>query len=304
MDKQKKLRNIPQILSISPVTLTPALTAEIRRDYPDELALAKKVSRQVRAYEIMYRSAGIRIAGFIVEPVARKKRPCIFYNRGGTEDFGVITRARLFTRLGRIAAWGYFVIASQYPGSPGSEGRDEHGGSDLQHVLNLKKIIQQYAYADAARIGMFGHSRGGMMTYLALAKVRWIKAAVSHAGSADIFRAAKTRKDLKAIFRRNFGLNKQAFAERSAVRWAKNMHAKTPLLLLHGTADWRVSVLDSIDLAKQLYLHRKPHRLVVFEGADHSLSEVRDEAYEMTRMWFSRYLQEDDALPDLNPHGP
>lgn len=31
---------------------------------------------------------------------------------------------------------------------------------------------------------------------------------------------------------------------------------------MHGTADWRVNVLDSMDLSRKLYQQKVPHRLI------------------------------------------
>jgi len=50
----------------------------------------------------------------------------------------------------------------------GGEGKEEHGGKDLNDVFNLIPLLSHLPNANTLRIGLYGESRGGMMTYLAL----------------------------------------------------------------------------------------------------------------------------------------
>ncbi len=63
---------------------------------------------------------------------------------------------------------GFVVVASQYRGADGGEGKEEYGGADIADVLNLIPLAKSLGYADMKNVFMFGNSRGGMMTYLAL----------------------------------------------------------------------------------------------------------------------------------------
>ncbi|MEZ4800181.1 MAG: prolyl oligopeptidase family serine peptidase [Flavobacteriales bacterium] len=103
--------------------------------------------------------------------------PCVIFNRGGNRDFGVFKIAHAAITLGEIAKEGYVVIASQYRGNAGSEGKEEFGGSDVNDIVILPKVLEEVEGADTSRIGMYGWSRGGMMTYIALTKMKNIKAA-------------------------------------------------------------------------------------------------------------------------------
>ena len=150
---------------------------------------------------------------------------------------------------------------------------------------------------------MYGASRGGMMTYLCLGKVRWIRAAVSVAGWADLFRSAEQRPDMKKVHLERFGGSDGEMKKRSAVLWAKKFSKKTPLLMMHGTADWRVSPLDSLDMSRLLFEARVPHRLIIFEGADHSLTEFKSEKEAAVKEWFDRFVRDGASLPDLKPRG-
>jgi len=81
------------------------------------------------------------------------------------------------------------------------------------------------------------------------------------------------------------------------------MSKKTPCLIMHGTADWRVSPDESYNMANAFQKEKIPYRLVMFEGADHGLTEFKEESYGMIRLWFDRYLKNEEELPDLKPHG-
>lgn len=262
-------------------------------------------SKLVRAFAITYQSNGRRVNGFLVMPRKMSgKVPCIIWNRGGLGPNFAITIPNVFRPLARIASWGYVVIASQYSGNGGSEGIDDCGGPEtIADVLNLRTVLRQVPNVDLDRIGMHGASRGGMMTYLCLARVKWIKAAVTVAGLADVARNLRGRPDLKQYSRQFWNPTRENIAFRSAVRWPETFHKKTPVLMMHGTADWRVSPQDSIDLATGLYRHRVPCRLVMFEGDDHGMSEHIGERYRLTREWFDRFVKNDGPLPDLKPHG-
>src|SRR5690606_36808533 len=89
-----------------------------------------------------------------------------------------------------------------------------------------------------------------MMTYRLLTKKLKIKAAVVVAGLADLERGVKIRRELQPLYRRLFGASAAGYRSRSAVRWPHRFPSLCPLLLLHGASDWRVPVLDSIDLAR------------------------------------------------------
>ncbi len=70
---------------------------------------------------------------------------------------------------------------------------DEFGGAEINEVLNLTETIKEIEKADSNCIGMFGWSRGGMMTYLALSKSDKIKTAIIGNGVSDLFETAKSR---------------------------------------------------------------------------------------------------------------
>ena len=75
------------------------------------------------------------------------------------------------------------------------------------------------------------------------------------------------------------------------MRWPGELPVDAPILILHGGADWRVSPRQSLDLAAGLESTGRFYRIVVVEGADHSLSDASEERDAERRSWFDRYVR-------------
>lgn len=258
----------------------------------------------VAVEKIRYQSNGHWVNGFLAMPKERDGAlPCIISNRGGSFEFGAIDDEKIEKKLVVIASWGYVVLASQYSGNGGSEGKDEVGGADVDDILVFKEHMSEIPEIDSSRVGMWGGSRGGMMTYQCLARVDWIKAAVSVAGVANYERAVERRPEMSEVYEKGFGNTAEGRRIRSAVNFADTFCKTTPVLLMHGTGDWRVSPEDSLELAGKLYVAKVPYRLVIFEGSDHGLTEHYAEAWALGREWLDRYVKNAVELPNLELHG-
>jgi dipeptidyl aminopeptidase/acylaminoacyl peptidase len=261
--------------------------------------------------EIVYISDGLRVAGHIITPKTPGPHPCLIYNRGGNREFGANSPLRVALRLARFASWGYVVVASQYRGNAGGEeGIEEFGGAEVADVLNLIPLLESLdRQADASRIGMIGFSRGGLMTYLALAGTDRLRAAAIVAGVTDSRFTIEDRPDMETFVYAElipdyWNVKEEALTARSPIEWPDRLCPTTPILLLHGTADWRVHPTESMRMAEALFELRRPYRFIMYEGADHGLSEFRAEAYGEIRHWLDRYVRDKEELPNLEPHGP
>lgn len=291
------LKRNSYIVDAEKLLITEALLAGFPQPVQERIQLE---AQSLDAYRITYLSQGHKVNGYIIEPKEGGNLPCIIMNRGGAKEFGIWTASDVFNMMSYFAFSGYIVIASQLSGCGGSEGQEEVGGSDVQDILILGEVLKEHPRANSERIGMMGHSRGGMMTYRALAEVDWIRAAVARAGLSNMFRNYEQRPKLKAFHAGCYDVESEVeLQRRSAVCWPEKFCKTTPLLLTHGTGDNRVSVLDSLELASKLYEHQVPFRLHVYEGADHSLSQVRREEWKAIETWFERYLKNGESLPDL-----
>lgn len=294
------------ISDLSETPIFPALTKNINGQ--TEWKENFKYLDSIEIYEITYLSDGLKINGFMVKPKKKGKYPCIIYNRGGNRDFGSLKIAHGATRLGQIAKEGYVVIASQYRGNGGSEGQEEFGGQDVNDVTILTEVLKEIEDTDTNRIGMYGWSRGGMMTYIALTKSDKIKAVVVGGAVSDNFSLIKDRPQLEtdvlSILIPNYTENKNAELEkRSAIKWADKFPKNVPVLMLHGNSDWRVKPEQSLNLALEFEKNRIPYRLIMFEGGDHGISEHKEEVNQQALKWFDKYLKNNGTLPNMEYHG-
>ncbi|MBI3632026.1 MAG: prolyl oligopeptidase family serine peptidase [Candidatus Vogelbacteria bacterium] len=301
MSNIQLLSKIALILNIEELVFSEDLVKDLDKEWQE---IARENSKAVFVYKIIYKSQGHKVIGYIIEPRERESLPALICNRGGSREFGRIENNHLFVRLiNRFARNGYICITTQYSGNAGGEGVDEMGGSDVEDVLTLYKILKQYKRVDIKRVGMYGASRGGMMAYIVLSRVKWLKAVVVHAASANLVNKEKFRPEMFEHYKEMFGGSLKEKKKRSALYFADKFPKRTPILMMHGTSDWRVNPIDSLKLAEKLQEYKVPYRLIMFEGGDHGLSEYKKESGGDALNWFDRYVKNTEKLPNLKPHG-
>jgi dipeptidyl aminopeptidase/acylaminoacyl peptidase len=135
-----------------------------------------------------------------------------------------------------------------------------------------------------------------MMALLALRRSDRFRAAVLVGAMSDLERMAEDRPVMLEVYEDLFGTPdstefRRRMRERSGVRWPDEMAVETPILILHGGDDWRVSPRQSLDLASGLEAAGRPYRIVVVPGADHSLSDAAGERDAERRAWFDRWVR-------------
>lgn len=135
------------------------------------------------------------------------------------------------------------------------------------------------------------------MAYKALCSVSWIHTLVVRGGLSDLKSVQKLRPEMKDAWAPHFPQTLAEYSNRSVICWTDKLPKNVPILLLHGLCDWRVSPLDSLNLSKAFLEQKIPHRLICFENADHALTEVSEEAWNMTFEWFERFLVKHEPLP-------
>ncbi|MEA4919855.1 MAG: prolyl oligopeptidase family serine peptidase [Clostridiaceae bacterium] len=247
------LRDIPGVLAVE--------TAETPDAFADTTIL----------YSICYESGGCQVMGYAaLSKDASVPLPCIIYNRGGNKDFGYLRPESIC----RFAEKGFIVLGSQYRGNMGGTGSEEFGGADVDDVIKLIDIALLLPICKKDGVYMVGHSRGGMMTYLACSRDSRIKAAVVGAGLSDCFLMYETREQsMKDVFHELVGggpdEKRDAFIARSATYWAEKIIP--PMLICQGTDDWRVVPEQSHKIYQKLKDSGKECRLIIYDGADHSL---------------------------------
>lgn len=247
----------------------------------------------ITAHHITYQSDGLTITGIAVLPenTTEGGHPVYLYNRGGSGEYGKLTVWSVLQSLAPFAKAGYLAFASNYRGNGGSEGNDEFGGADVHDVLALLRAAQQHHGFDGKNRFMMGHSRGGMMTSLALKQGAVLNAAITIAGVSDLITDLGQEPRMESLYQRRIPDYKQqgrkVLEARSSQYWPEAISA--PLLLLHGTKDEVVPHKQSEQLASALNDMNKPHTLRLFDGGNHALTRHWDEVIPQCTQWFEEH---------------
>lgn len=271
-----------------------------KRVFPNplpEAAYAKMVSEyealdDVGVWDITYESDGLVITGLMALPkVLGDAHKVLVYNRGGSREYGKLTVLNVLRSMVPFAKDGMLVFASNYRGNAGSEGKEEFGGRDVRDVLRLLEIAKGHAAFDGKNAFMIGHSRGGMMTEMAIKHGAKVNAAVAIAGIGDARKLVAYPHLLEHVLKPlvpDFATHQQeALEARSAVLWPEAISA--PLMLLHGDNDRDVDVSDSIALYDALIASGGVSELVVYTGGGHALLRHWENVLEKCRGWIARF---------------
>ena len=263
-------------------------SAFTRRHYSRAEYTATSTNSAVECLRIQYMSDGLKVVGFLVKPrTSGASHPVIVYNRGGFRDIGKIDAWNLLDFYG-FASQGFVVLASQYRGNDGGEGRDEVGGADVADVMALAELIRQLPDADPTNVFLYGLSRGGMQLFLALRKGFPAKAA---AVVGAVF-------DLEAFGRRSPQMFNSAIRsipeyardgaaiirDRSAMNWPEQIDV--PLLIIHGADDQDVPATEAMAFATKLAQFHKRYQLMVYAGDIHEVAINRLDRDARIAAWF------------------
>jgi dienelactone hydrolase len=249
-------------------------------------------SPDLELLKIKYMSDGLKVSGFIYKPkdAAGKKLPAVIWNRGGAGDDTIITAANYlhFYEMHRLASEGFVVLASQYRGYDGGEGKDEVGGADTNDVLNLFPLARSLGYVDMERVFMFGFSRGAQMTLQAIRRGAPVRAAGVVGAPTDMWLSFRENPGIRDLITSNWAggeaRREQNMLERSAVRWADKLGV--PLLIFQGGADPAVSPNHALELARKLEEAGNLYELVVYARDDHFVTRNFDDRLRRTVEWF------------------
>lgn len=240
----------------------------------------------VTSEHVWYRSAdGLQIPALLYKPrdiPAGVRLPAIVNVHGGPTAQWL----RGFDPFAQfLVDRGYVVLEPNVRGSTGygrefrEMNRLDWGGGDLEDVVAGAGYLTSLPYVDGGRLGLFGGSYGGFMTYLATVKrpELW-KAAVAWVGITDLkLMYGESMPHFQYILRAQLGdpiEQAELWADRSAVNFAGALRAR--LLMLHGVNDPRCPVTQARAFRDALRaLGRK-------EGEDFEYVEFADEGHGST----------------------
>lgn len=292
----------PDLLDAAP--FAPHAYAELKGAFPegaipepayDTMCRKYAAITDVRVRRILYQSDELRVSGLMAEPVemTADAHPILIYNRGGNRRYGMLTVRAALNAMIPFAEQGYLVFASNYRGVEGGDGLEEFGGADVDDVLNLLKLAEYHPGWDGKNRFMTGHSRGGMMTYRAIASGAPLNAAISIAGIADLVAGGKERPKMqenvytKLVPHQSPEELEEALKRRSAVNWPEKLNV--PLLFLHGDADPRVDISHSRHLYEAMQRAGKICKLVEYPGGNHALLRHWNEVLAESSTWMEQY---------------
>lgn len=254
---------------------------------------AMETSARVECTRIVYMSDGLKVAGLMWRPVDQGTRrlPLLIYNRGGNRDFG---KNAPWNPFHRFAAEGFVMLAPQYRGVDGGEGVEEFGGADIHDIVNLLPVARSLGNVDLDNVFVLGWSRGAMSTLVALKRGLNANAVAVGGGLFDLTAEARRRpavvKNVWSELMPGFATRRdELLLERSAVHWPEQISA--PVLILHGTGDWRASPADALVLAQKLQSAGKPYELIVYANDDHSLNANAVDRNRRIIEWFRKHMR-------------
>lgn len=201
----------------------------------------------VHLERVLYGSGHELIPAYVFTPSNMppgKKYPGVVLLHGG---FHEKLDWRFFRYVDAAVTCGFVVIFPEYRGSRGygeNHYHNEYGVTDLEDVLAGADFLAAQPYVDASRMGIIGHSRGGMLAMRAIEEApHRFRAAVEIAGLVDFlsYMAYKpdSRRDEVAT-EKVFGgklpsQNLQPYLDISPITHVDQI--ETPLLLLGTTLD-------------------------------------------------------------------
>jgi dipeptidyl aminopeptidase/acylaminoacyl peptidase len=263
------------------------------RPYADEREYAEAVGdKRFLLERVTYLSDGLPVVAYAYGPREPGPRlPTVIFTRGSyvQPDIG----HQLLPLFHRLAAGGFAVVAPMLRGSAGAPGTDEMGGADLHDLLNTQPLVASLPYVDTANLFLYGESRGGMMTFLAIKAGYPARAAATFGAFTDLgalMEAAPERYAplVRLIWPDYAQRRREILTSRSAIQWPDAL--SVPLLLMHGGADRDVDPGQTLALATALQRLGQHYELVIFAGDSHVLPNHRRERDAHAAAWFRAYF--------------
>ncbi|MCW8998317.1 MAG: S9 family peptidase, partial [Kangiellaceae bacterium] len=236
---------------------------------------------------------GLKMYGYLTVPnnVEEKNLPMVVYPHGG--PYGPRDNWRWDNRAQMLASRGYLVLQVNFRGSGGygedfaEAGHGEYGQNMIEDIIDATKWATSSGIADPERVCIHGVSYGGYATGMAVVREPDLfKCGIPDAGFYDI--------ELQWLKADSFGSNNDArewfFQRMMGADWKTDMknHSsidsmdklKVPLLIVHGSEDVRVPIINAYKLEEKLKELNKPYeKIYKKEGHGFTKEENRVELY-------------------------
>ncbi|MCH2228711.1 MAG: polysaccharide deacetylase family protein [Crocinitomicaceae bacterium] len=245
-------------------------------------------------YAVTYQSDSNIVSGLVVEPKREGEFPLVIFNRGGNRDWAKLDVMTVITATSKVAHSGYSIFASNY------RENDEYGGTEINDVLNLISVSNEFDKVDTSRIGMIGWSRGAMMNFLALKKSKRITTAIMINGAPNLFKILDRRPALEeSVFMKyipNYATNREnALIERSPFFWPEQLNKTSSIYLISGKQDRFVDYHQSVGMAQKLDSIGYENKLSLFD-TDHSFRGKKEELNRSIIKWLDSKLKDSSNM--------
>jgi len=242
--------------------------------------------------KLSYASDGLKVIAYVYKPrqTEGKQFPAIVFNRGSGPAGD--SAPLLISMFHRLASSGFVILAPQYRGSDGGEGRDEIGGADMDDVRNAVLLAKSLGCVDMKNLFLYGESRGGMMTYQAIRDGLPVNAAAVFGAFTDLEimnRSPYVQKVIPQTWPDYETHKDEIIRRRSAKYWPERL--SVPLLIMNGGADEQVDPGQPLQLAEQLQHLGKTYELIIYASDNHFLEKNRYDRDRRVVAWFESYLK-------------
>ena len=247
----------------------------------------------------------LKLSGYVFFPKdidPRKKYPLLVFPHQGVHANFDVENGQLYREL---IAQQYIIIAPDYRGSTGYGKRFyesiDYGGKEVADVKAARDyMVENYAVVDQNRVGIMGHSHGGMITLLNLFeypdayKVGFADVPVSDL----IARMGYKTQGYRELYETEYHIGQSAFEnhetyiERSP---AWNTHKlETPLMVYGNTNDDDVNILEIRHLIKSLKADGKEFTYKEFEDipGGHNFARMDHKVARQARFDIYKFLGE------------
>jgi dipeptidyl aminopeptidase/acylaminoacyl peptidase len=242
----------------------------------------------------------MEIDGVVTKPVGfepSNKVPFLLNPHGGPTGASLLS----FSATAQVmAANGYMVLQPNFRGSVGRGekftrgNQNDWGNGDYKDDMSGVQAMVDRGWADPDRLGAFGWSYGGYMTFWIDTQTDRFKAISPGAGLPDLY-AMYSQSDIHRYMRLYFDEkapwdNFQEYWDHSPMKYVGNV--KTPTMILHGQSDTRVPIPQSEEFYRALYERHVPVEYVVYPRENHGFVEPRHQVDRLQRylVFFGKYL--------------
>lgn len=235
-----------------------------------------------------YNKQGEKLAGILHRP--NTPAPAIIISHG----FGS-SKTNKQEWASQLCEAGFLVLRFDFSGHGESEG-DIAETTVTKVTDDLRSAIDFANSLGATKIGLTGHSMGGLASLLAAGEAGAVVTIAPPSNFPEVYEhRKKAGLDLvewkKKGYTNLFGIRVNYSLYSDAVRYDQQTVAKSvkcPILLVHGDKDEIIPLQQSIDLFNALKCEK---RLEILKGSRHDLSmDDYAKIVEFTKQWFSRWL--------------